>query len=140
MQKLKLTNFNNQSGVTLVESLLVIIIVSAIAMLIANIPNSISLINKSKHLSIAKEIAAKAIEDKRSMDYLSLADGSNTPITDSRVILLPSGSAVITVADCGVPICANSEIAKTISVIISWKEAAKQQSFKIDTLISKGGF
>lgn len=130
----------NQRGIFLLESVLAVIVISGIVFLLANIPNSIALINKSKHLSIAKEIAAKAIEDKRSLDYSNLAQGTNIPVTDSRIDLLPSGTASITVALCGQVLCPNSESAKVVSVIVDWKESDKEQQFKMDTIISEGGF
>lgn len=131
---------NNQNGFSLVDSMLAVVIVSSIVFLLANIPNAISLISRSKHLSLAKEIATKAIEDKRSMDYSNIVNNNNAPLDDTRVGLLPSGSAYITVADCGVTICPNAEVAKTVSVVVNWKEAGKENKYKIDTLISQEGF
>lgn len=131
---------NKQKGFSLIDSILAVVIVSSIVFLLANIPNAISLISKSKHLSIAKEIATKAIEDKRSMNFSNIVNGNNTPLDDARVELLPSGTAFITVADCGITLCPNFEVAKTVSVVINWNEAGKQNKYKIDTLISEEGF
>lgn len=130
----------NQKGISLVESLLAVTVISGVVFLIANIPNSISLINKSKHLGIAKEIASKKIEDVRTMDYSSLVNANNVDIADSRIAFLPSGSATMTLTDCNAQICINSEEAKIVYVVIRWKEGEKQQQFRMDTIISEGGF
>lgn len=135
-----LKNELDQKGFSLIDSILAVVIVSSIVFLLANIPNAILLISKSKHLSIAKEIATKAIEDKRSMDYSNIINSNNTPVSDERVGLLPSGSAFITITDCGITLCPNSEVVKTLSVVINWNEAGKQNKYKIDTLISEEGF
>ena len=63
-----------------------------IVFLLANLPNAMMLINKSNHLSLAREIATKQIEDKRAISYanLTLDNPSNPPaIVDSRLNLLP---------------------------------------------------
>lgn len=129
---------NNQHGFSLIESLLVIVIISSIVFLLANIPNAISLINKSKHMSLAREIAVKQIEDKRNIKYNDLTNGTSS-INDSRLNLLPQGTGTIIIEACNPPLCANNELIKQATISINWKDNNRLQTIILKTLISKGG-
>lgn len=136
----------NQTGVSLIESLLVIVVVSGIVFLMANLPNAMGLINKSKHLSLAREIASKQIEDKRSTSYSNLvSDPSPQPFSDSRLNLLPKPSAnssagTILIEDCdSVKICTNGEHVKKITVTVNWTDNQKPQTIFLITFIGEGG-
>lgn len=128
----------NQRGISLAETLLVIFAIGFIVLLLANLPNSMNLINKSRHLSLAREIASKQIEDKRSINYANLAN-DNSAISDSRISLIPSGSGTVVVEDCPNTICTNGEHIKQITVTVSWKESGKQQTINLKTFIGEGG-
>lgn len=140
--KLLTLNFwRSQTGVSLIESLMVVAIMAVVVFLMANLPNAMGLINKSKHLSIAREIATKQIEDKRSINYANLVNDT-TPITaslDSRINLLPNGSGSIQVENCPVQICTNSEHIKQVAVTINWKDNNKNQTISLKTFIGEGG-
>lgn len=144
MQNAKLRSYfhfwQKQIGVSLVESLLVVVVVAAIVFLMANLPNAFELITKSKHVSLAREIVVKQIEDKRAMSYTNLAPGT-TQISDTRLSLLPQGSGTINVADCDPQICPNTngEALKKITVTITWKDYNKTQTSTLSTLIGEGG-
>ena len=127
-----------QAGVSLIESLLVVVIISVIVLLMANLPNAMGLIQKSRHLSLAREIAAKALEDKRSISYANLVNDT-TPVADPRISLLPQGSGQVLVKDCDVLICTKSENIKHVKVSVSWKENNKPQKVTLDTFIGEGG-
>ena len=128
----------NQRGVSLLESLLVVVIMSSIVFLLANLPNAMNLLTKSNHTSLAREIAAKQIEDKRALQYANLVNGT-TLITDSRISLLPSGSGTILVEDCGVTVCTNSENVKQLTITVTWKDAGKTDIISLKTLIGENG-
>lgn len=131
---------NNEKGVSLVESLLVMVVVTAIVFLVANLPNAINLINKSKNLSLAKEIASKQIEDKRAISYSNLVpDPSPIPISDTRISLLPQGSGTVLVEECDLNICKNSEQVKHVKVTVTFKENSKTQTINLETFIGEGG-
>lgn len=133
---------SNQRGVSLIEALLVMVVLFGIVLLMENFPNAINLINKSKHLSIAREIATKQIEDKRATNYLNLVAPSLTNITQSvdlRISLLPSGSGIVEINVCDPLICTTAEEIKHIRVTINWKENDKNQTIRLDTLIGSGG-
>ncbi len=133
---------SNQRGVSLIEALLVMFVLFGIVLLMQNFPNAINLINKSKHLSIAREIATKQIEDKRATNYLNLVAPSTTIITQSvdlRISLLPSGSGKVEINVCDPLICTTAEEIKHIRVTINWKENDKNQTISLDTLIGSGG-
>lgn len=128
----------NESGLSLVESLLVVVSIGFIVILMANLPNALGLITKSRHISLAKEIAAKQIEDKRAISYTNLANDTNI-ISDSRLSLLPGGAGILEVSDCNVTICTNSESIKHIKVTVSWMDNQKEQTVAMETFIGEGG-
>lgn len=107
-------------------------------MLMANLPNAIGLIGRSRHLGLAREIAAKQIEDKRATSYINLVNDTSS-VSDPRMALLPTGSGQVLVEDCDLSICTNSENIKQITVTINWMENSKQQSVSLKTLIGEGG-
>lgn len=128
----------SQSGVSLIESLLVVVVVAAIVLLMVNLPNAMTLVSKSRHLSLTREIVAKQIEDKRATSYINLVNDT-TAINDSRIALLPNGSGQVVVENCDPQICTNSENIKQITVTINWKENNKPQTVSFKTLIGEGG-
>lgn len=127
-----------QKGSTLIEMLLVVVVIGSLVYLLASLPNALLLINKSKYLSIAKEIASKQIEDKRNISFSNLVN-DNVTISDTRMALLPSGTGTIVVSDCDSNICTNNEKIKKVIISVTWKDNNKNQSFSLTTLISEGG-
>lgn len=130
-----------ERGFSLIESLLVIVSVASIVFLMANLPGAMGLITKSKHLSIAREIASKQLEDKRATSYVNLVlDTTNiTASVDSRMSLLPGSSGTIKVEGCDVQICTNDENIKQITVTVNWQDNNKPQVVTLKTLIGEGG-
>lgn len=120
-----------ERGVSLIESLLVVAVVGTTVFLLANLPNALGLVTKSRHLSLVREIASQAIETKRQTSFINLVNGSES-ISDSRIALLPQGSGSVLVEDSG-------EDIKKITVTINWKEGEKSQSTALTTLIGEGG-
>lgn len=129
---------SNEKGVSLIESLLVVVIIGLVVFLIANIPSALMLIGKSRHTSLAREIAAKQIEDKRTINYTNLVN-DNSPINDSRLGLLPGGSGTVKVEDCSVSICPNGEHIKHVTVTVNWQDNNKAQKVSLETMIGEGG-
>lgn len=127
-----------EKGFSLVESLLVVVIIGAVVLLFANIPNALMLIAKSRHVSLAREIAAKQIEDKRTINYVNLVN-DNSPISDTRLSLLPGGSGTVEVGDCDPSICTNGEDIKQVAVTVSWRDNNKVQTITLKTMIGEGG-
>jgi len=121
----------------------VIVVIGATVFLIANLPNGLSLISKSKHVDLAREIASKQIEDKRTIKFANLVN-DNSPIVDSRLNLLPNSSGTVVVADCDSSVCTNGEHIKQISVSITWTDnnyssSNKLQNITLKTMIGEGG-
>ncbi|MDO8573522.1 MAG: hypothetical protein Q7R77_02100 [Candidatus Daviesbacteria bacterium] len=129
---------HSQKGVSLIESLLVVVVLGSVVFLIASIPNSLMLVGKSRHVSLAREIAVKQIEDKRNISYGNLVN-DNSPINDSRLSLLPDGSGTVAVLDCDPVICTNGESIKQIKITVNWKENSKVQTVNLQTMIGEGG-
>lgn len=128
----------NQKGSSLLEYLLVVVVVGVMVGLMSNLPNAINLISKSNHLSQAREIASKQIEDKRAISYSNLAAGT-VSVSDPRISLLPGGNGEVLVEDCDVNICQNGENIKKVIVKINWKENNKDQTVALETFIGQGG-
>lgn len=128
----------SQKGTSLVELLMVIVVVASVVLLLANLPNAFILISKSKHLSLARELMAKQIEDKRAISYINLVNGTTT-ILDTRLGMLPNGSGTVLVEDCNVLICTNAEHVKQVTVTVNWKEGSKNQTINLKTFIGEGG-
>lgn len=142
---------SKERGFSLLESLLVVVVVGSIVLLLANIPNALVLFSKSRHLSLAREIAVKQIEDKRSTSYINIWSGSS-PISDPRLSLLPDGSGTIVVGvkdeatpdpddwiGCDPAFCTNGEALKLLTVTINWVDNNKPQTLTLKTLIGEGG-
>lgn len=129
---------NSEIGASFIEIILVVMIISFVVLLIGSIPNAIALMTKSQHLSLAREIASKQVEDKRSTSYANLVNGTNS-IDDSRMVSLPKGSGTVTVGDCDPSICTNGEHIKQLTVTITWQDIQQAQTINIKTLIGEGG-
>lgn len=127
-----------EKGVSLIETILVVLAIGFIVTLMANIPNALSLITKSRHISLAKEIAAKQIEDERAISYVNLTNGT-TPVDDPRLSTLPAGAGTTLVEDCNNQICTSSELVKHIVVTITWTDISKKQQINLETFIGEGG-
>lgn len=127
-----------EKGISLVETVLVVAVIGFIVIIMANLPNALGLITKSSHVSLAKEIASKKIEDERSINYLNLTNGTSA-ILDSRLSILPQGEGTVAIEDCSPAICTNSEAIKDIKVTVSWKDNNKDQSINLETFIGQGG-
>lgn len=138
MSNIKNTASVKEQGFSLIESLLVVVVIASAVFLISNIPNALGLIGKSNHTSLAREIAVKQIEDKRSLSYENLVNDSS-PISDSRISLLPEGSGSVVVSDCPASICTSGEAVKQVLVTINWKDLSKDQELKLTTMIGEGG-
>lgn len=128
----------SKKGVSLVESLMAVAMLGILVLLLANLPSAMGLISKSKNISLAREIAVKEIEDKRSLSYINLANDTSA-ITDSRINLLPHGLGTVVVEDCNPEICTNDEPIKEVKVTVSWKESNKDQMITLNTFIADGG-
>lgn len=128
----------SQYGASLIEIILVVLALGFIVILMANLPNALGLIQKSKNVGIAREIALKQIEDKRAVSYINLVNGT-TSISDSRLNLLPEGQGQVDVSDCEVAICTNAEPVKKIKVTVNWKNLNKTQTVFLETFIGEGG-
>lgn len=132
-----------EKAFSLLEMIFVIAIAGVIILVIANIPNSLSLIGKSNHETIAKEVAIQKIEELRSITYTNLSNGPQN-IVDARLSELPEGTGTFTVENCPLTICPTDDAQnitkiKLVTVAISWKETQEQKTFELTTLISEGG-
>lgn len=127
-----------QTGFSLVELVLVILVAGMIILVIANITPALNLINTSSRENTARQITAKKIEDIRAQGYDNLANGTSQ-ISDSRLTYLPQAATDITISDCPDTICTHGELIKQVRVKIDWIENKSPKSFEASTLVAKGG-
>jgi Tfp pilus assembly protein FimT len=125
-------------GISTIEMLIVIAIVGFLIILIAAIPNSIRLISRARHQSLVREIINKALETKRSIGYINLANGIQA-INDQRLSSLPDGTGETLIEDCDALICTEDEDVKKVTVTINWNEAGSTKEETMVTFISDGG-
>lgn len=123
---------------SLVEVLLVVATVGLLTLMLANLPNSFRLVSYSGHQSLAREVAIKSIEDIRQTPYANLSNG-DVDLADPRIRQLPSGSGTKSIADCDPTVCTQGEIAKQVTITISWKENGSPKNLVIKTLVTDGG-
>jgi Tfp pilus assembly protein PilE len=136
--KRNITSQNCQSGVTLIELILVVLTIAFLALLINNLPSSISSINKSRHASIARDIVTQKLDSLRKLTYTNLSNGTND-FTDPNLTNLPNSTAIYIVEDCPASICTSSEASKKVTVEVSWKESGDIKKIQLVTLVSDGG-
>ncbi|MFH0937172.1 MAG: hypothetical protein V1808_02680 [Candidatus Daviesbacteria bacterium] len=133
-----------ERGVSLIELLLVIAAVVFLVMLIGSLPSSVSSINKSRHSSLARDIASKKIDSlrKQGFSFLDLTTSlEGDPFSDPSLTSLPQGSAVYQVLDCPDTICTSSpkEQAKEVKVKVSWNESGDNKKVELTTIVASGG-
>lgn len=126
------------SGFTLVELLLVVLVIIFLILLAVNLPSSLGLVGNSHFSSLAKDIATQKIEDLRAQTYDNLANGITTP-TDSRLSNLPLGSITQTITDCSDPVCTHGEQLKQVNIQVDWTEKNNSKNIQLTTFIAKGG-
>lgn len=124
-----------QKGFSLVEILLVLAGVGLLVILLSAFPNSIKLVTWSRQQSLAREIAAKQIEQVREQSYINLAPGTQS----FTVNLLSEGSGEKIIEDCDPTICTNSELVKKVTVLVKWNQEGILRQVKLVTFISQGG-
>ncbi len=134
----KLPTIKNTDGLSLVEVIIAVFLIGAIALVIANIPNAINLVTGSQSESRAREVAAGVLEDARFSGYDNLANGT-TAINNSKLNSLTNMAGAVTISDCPPEICTQSEQVKKVSVLISWTENQEPKNITVVTLVSKGG-
>ena len=127
-----------QKGFSLIEVLIAVFITGALVLVIANIPQAIKLVTGSQSELKVKEVAAKKIEDLRLSGYDNLANGT-TSISDTKLNGLANVSGNVLISDCTSPLCPNGELAKQVTINVTWTENTEPKRFSISTLIAKGG-
>lgn len=125
-------------GFSLIEVLIAVFITGAIVLVIANIPQVIRVVTGSQSELKVREVVAKKTEDLRFAGYDNMANGS-TVISDPKLNSLTNVSGNILVSDCPVEICLSGELAKKVTVTITWEENSEPKRFSITTIVAKGG-
>lgn len=126
------------SGVSLVELVLVIAAIGFLALLVNNLPSSISSINKSRHASLARGLASKQMEYLRRQTYANLSSGASS-FSEPGLNTLSGALATYEINDCPLEVCTDQEEAKEVKVKITWNESGDSKSVELLTIIGKGG-
>lgn len=132
------TRWRFQKGVSFAELILVIAAVAFLGLIISNLPSSVATINKSRHASIAQEIATREVDYLRKQTYANLPNGINT-FSDSNLSSLPGATATYEIKNCPAEICTSQEMVKQLEVKVSWKEGGDSKNVDLVTLIGEGG-
>lgn len=127
-----------EKGISLIEIILVAAAVIALSLLLSTLPSAMSSINKSRQISLAKEIAVKELEYLRNQDYENLIEGNNT-FVDVDLNKLPSAQGIYEINACSPIICTLGEDIKEVRVKVLWNEAGDNKNVELSTLVSKGG-
>lgn len=125
-------------GASLVELIIVVAALIFLALLINNLPSSVSSISRSRRMSIAREIVERKVEQLRRTDFNGLANGTEA-FTDANLSSLPAGSGKVVVEDCPTSICTQSEKIKKIKAVVFWNESGQNDTVEVETFISQGG-
>ncbi len=136
---MKNNNFlNKQAGISLIEIILVIVAIGFLVMIIANLPSATAAVTRNRHISLARDIASREIENLRKQGYANLAIGSSS-FVDPNLTNLNSGTGTVNIEDCPEQTCTLGELAKIITVQVKWNEQGDNKQVEVTTLISEGG-
>lgn len=127
-----------ERGFSLVEILLVVGAVFCLGLLAASLPPAVSSINRSRHISLAKEVANKQLNTLRQQGFVNLSNGSGS-FSSPTLSSLNEVNAVYEVEDCPSEICTHEEKTKKVLVRISWQESGDAKKVELSTLMSEGG-
>lgn len=130
-----------ERGVALVELVLAVMTIGFVVMLIANLPSAVSSINRSRRISVAKEITNRKLDSLRKQGYTTLktlAQGTNI-FTDTALSSLPSPTAVYELSDCPVEVCSNGEQVLQVKARVDWNELGYSKTVELTTLVGQGG-
>jgi prepilin-type N-terminal cleavage/methylation domain-containing protein len=122
---------NSQSGVTLIEVVISMFLLSVLLSAYIAALNTVALSRKQRYADIAYHVANKQMETLRITPYASLPPSGT--ISDSLLTQIPSGSGSFTVSDY--PGFAGM---KEIVVTVNWNDG-KGKSMAIKTLATNGG-
>ncbi len=127
-------------GFTLVEVMLAVAAVIFLGFLVMSLPSAISSINRSRHTSIAKDIASRQIEKLREQTYANLANGTSS-FTDSDLDSLNQSSASYEIEDCPSSVCTDIGVykLKQVKASVSWNELGDNKKVEMTTLVGEGG-
>lgn len=130
----------SQAGISLVELVIVAGAVVFLGLLVMSFPSSVASISRSRHISIAKDIANRQVEELRKQTYGNLANGTNS-FTDTNLSSLNQGTAAYEVSDCPVTVCTDGQTTniKQVKVTVSWDESGDTKKVEMDTLVGEGG-
>lgn len=127
-----------EKGISLIEIILVAAAVIALTLLLGTLPPAMSSINRSRHISMAREIVAREIEYLKKQPYTDLLEGVNL-FTDPNLNSLTNGSAGYEIKSCSDLVCTHGEDIKEIKVSVSWSEAGEPNKMELVTLVYAKG-
>ena len=127
-----------ENGISIIELVLVLSVVGFLALLINTLPSSIASISKSRHTSLARDIASREMDYLRKQDYANLSNGLSN-FSDSGLAGLPASAATSEIDDCPAEICNRQEQAKQVKVKVAWNESGDSKAVELVTIINDKG-
>lgn len=119
-------------GFTLIEILVSVFILGAIAVIFATATNTLSLTREMRQKDIALRVIDKQMESLRAAGYAGV--GAGGAFSDSLLSALPNSSASTTVSDY------NANM-KQVDVSVGWQEVGLPERYLVATtlLVDTGG-
>ena len=126
-----------ERGFSLVEIVLVAATAVFLGILIISLVSPVASINKSRHTSIALEVANRQIESLRKQAF-EKGNGADS-FYDNKLSLLPGSTASYEIDDCPIGVCTLEEKVKQVKVEVSWSESGEIKKVELVTLVGEGG-
>ncbi len=126
------TNKTNQTGFTLIEVLVTILLIGVTLVIYHGTSQSVVLNKWSRYKEIALRIADQKVQTLRTTSYSSIpASGT---FTDPLISSLPDGAGTITVTDLNTK-------TKDVVVTVTWSnpQGTGTQQVQLETYITQGG-
>jgi prepilin-type N-terminal cleavage/methylation domain-containing protein len=121
-----------QSGFTIIEVLVTLLIIGVTLLLYTVISNSITLNKYNRYKEVALRVAETSLQNLRTIDYNSLP--ASGPFTNAQIQTLPEGSANLEITEV------STGLSKA-TVTVSWRSPSSNtmQAISLSTFLSEHG-
>lgn len=121
-----------QSGFTIIEVVVTLLIIGVTLLLYTVISNSITLNKYNRYKEVALRVAETSLQDLRTIDYNSLP--ASGPFTNAQIQTLPEGSANLEITEV------STGLSKA-TVTVSWRSPSSNtmQAISLSTFLSEHG-
>ncbi|MBI2443928.1 MAG: hypothetical protein HYV42_01640 [Candidatus Magasanikbacteria bacterium] len=122
----------NTAGLTLIEVVITLMVISAVFIIFQTSLNVIFLNRRVNHQELALRLVNTKMEQIRALAYETLPPAGS--FSDPLLSSLPSATATLTISDY-------DSATKQVTATVTWQEAAGNapRSITMTTLVTKGG-